>query len=178
MIEKTLFSREDIQTRLDSLAIEINNYYGDEPILVIPLLRGGFMFASDLIRRLTMPVEVDFMTTASYGFGKSSTGDVKLYSDLRANVGGKNVLVVDDIIDSGYTLKFIKEHISKHNPKSLKLCTMLDKPSRRKVDIKSDFVGFEVDDLFIVGYGLDYENLYRNKDYIFTFDDIKKERDE
>lgn len=169
MIKKVLFSKEQIQERIDKVAEEINEYYKGEPIIVIPLLRGGFMFASDLVRRLDMLVEMDFITTASYGSGKVSSGDVKIFSDLRSNIEGKNVLIVDDIIDSGHTLKFIKDYIAIKKPKSLKISTMLDKPSRRTQDVNSDFVGFEVDDLFIVGYGLDYENNYRNIPYIFAF---------
>ncbi len=169
MIKKVLFSKEQIQERIDKVAEEINEYYKGEPIIVIPLLRGGFMFASDLVRRLDMLVEMDFITTASYGSGKVSSGDVKIFSDLRSNIEGKNVLIVDDIIDSGHTLKFIKDYIAIKKPKSLKIATMLDKPSRRTQDVNSDFVGFEVDDLFIVGYGLDYENNYRNIPYIFAF---------
>lgn len=169
MIKKVLFSKEQIQERIDKVAEEINEYYKGEPIIVIPLLRGGFMFASDLVRRLDMLVEMDFITTASYGSGKVSSGDVKIFSDLRSNIEGKNVLIVDDIIDSGHTLKFIKDYIAIKKPNSLKIATMLDKPSRRTQDVNSDFVGFEVDDLFIVGYGLDYENNYRNIPYIFAF---------
>ena len=169
MIKKVLFSKEQIQERIDKVAEEINEYYKGEPIIVIPLLRGGFMFASDLVRRLDMLVEMDFITTASYGSGKVSSGDVKIFSDLRSNIEGKNVLIVDDIIDSGHTLKFIKDYIAIKKPKSLKIATMLDKPSRRTQDVNSDFVGFEVDDLFIVGYGLDYENNYRNIPYILEF---------
>lgn len=169
MIKKVLFSQEQIQKRIDGVAKEINDFYKGEPIIVVPLLRGGFMFASDLVRRLDMLVEMDFITTASYGNGKVSSGDVKIFSDLRSNVEGKNVLIVDDIIDSGHTLKFMKDYISIKKPKSLKIATMLDKPSRRTQDVNSDFVGFEVDDLFIVGYGLDYENNYRNIPYIFAF---------
>lgn len=169
MIKKVLFSQEQIQKRIDEVAKEINEFYKGEPIIVIPLLRGGFMFASDLVRRLDMLVEMDFITTASYGSGKVSSGDVKIFSDLRSNIEGKNVLIVDDIIDSGHTLKFMKDYISIKKPKTLKIATMLDKPSRRTQDINSDFVGFEVEDLFIVGYGLDYENNYRNIPYIFAF---------
>lgn len=169
MIKKVLITQDEIDKRLDKLAEEINEFYKGEPIIVIPLLRGGFMFAADLIKRLDMLVEVDFITTASYGHKKVSSGDVKVFSDLRSNVTGKNVLIVDDIIDSGNTLKFIKDYIGIRNPKSLKIATMLDKPSRRTQDVNSDFVGFEVDDVFIVGYGLDYENNYRNVPYIFEF---------
>lgn len=168
MIKKVLFSNEEIQKRIDEMANEINEFYDGEPIIVIPLLRGGFMFASDLVRRLNMIVEIDFVTTTSYGFGKVSTGDVKIFSDLRSSVEGKNVLIVDDIIDSGHTLKFMKDYIGIKNPKSIKIATMIDKPSRRKQDVNSDFVGFEVDDLFIVGYGLDFENKYRNVPYIYA----------
>lgn len=133
------------------------------------LLRGSFIFAADLVREINTKVEVDFITTASYGDEESSSGIVNIVHDLRSNIQGKDVLIVDDIIDSGFTLKKVKEHLESKNPNSIKICVMLDKPSRRKVDLAPDFVGFSIPDVFIVGYGLNYGSYYRNIPYIFTF---------
>lgn len=169
MKEIVLFSEDKIKSRVKALAEEINSHYGDEDIVAIPLLRGGVMFATDLVRYLKIPVEMDFLTTSSYGFSESSSGNVNILTDLRTDIRDRNVLLIDDIIDTGKTLFEVKKFIESKSPKSINICTMLDKPSRREADIKSDFVGFEVDDLFIVGYGLDYKNFYRNIPYIFVF---------
>ena len=168
--EKVLYSREDIDLRVKELGSVVNEAYKDKNLLVISLLRGSFVFAADLIRELSIPVEVDFMTTASYGHGEISTGNVEILTDVRTEVEGKDILIVDDIADSGYTLKKVKDLLSLKNPNSIKICVMLDKPSRRKVDIDPDFVGFSIEDVFIVGYGLNYGDHYRNIPYIFTFE--------
>lgn len=168
--QRTLYSREDIATRVKELGEIISKEYKDKNLLVISLLRGSFIFASDLVRELSIPVEVDFMTTASYGHNEISSGNVEILHDIRTGVEGKDILIVDDIIDSGYTLNKVKEMLSLKNPNSVRICVMLDKPSRRKVDINPDFVGFTIPDVFIVGYGLNYGDHYRNIPYIFTFD--------
>ena len=138
--------------------------------MVISLLRGSFIFTADLVRELTIPVEVDFMTTSSYGNNEKSNGYVDIVHDIRANISGKEVLIVDDIMDSGFTLERVIKHLETKTPNSIKICVMLDKPSRRKVDSSPDYVGFTIPDVFIVGYGLNYGDLYRNTPYIFTFD--------
>ncbi|WP_353092930.1 hypoxanthine phosphoribosyltransferase [Tissierella praeacuta] len=168
--ERTLYSREDISTRVKELGEIISKEYKDKDLLIISLLRGSFIFASDLVRELSIPVEIDFMTTASYGHDEVSSGKVEIVHDIRTEVEGKDILIVDDIIDSGYTLNKVKEILSSKNPNSVKICVMLDKPSRRKIDIDPDFVGFSIPDVFIVGYGLNYGDHYRNIPYIFTFD--------
>ncbi len=168
--ERILYSREDISTRIKELGQIISENYKDKNLLVVSLLRGSFIFTADLVRELSIPVEVDFMTTASYGHDEVSSGNVDIVHDIRAAAEGKDILIVDDIMDSGYTLKKVKEVLSLKNPKSIKICVMLDKPSRRKVDIDPDFVGFTIPDVFIVGYGLNYGDYYRNIPYIFTFD--------
>lgn len=168
--EKVLYSREDIDLRVKELGTIISKDYKDKDLLVISLLRGSFVFAADLIREISVPVEVDFMTTASYGHGEVSTGNVEIITDVRTEVEGKDVLIVDDIADSGYTLKKVKDLLRLKNPNSIKICVMLDKPSRRKVEIDPDFVGFSIEDVFIVGYGLNYGDYYRNIPYIFTFE--------
>ncbi len=168
--EKTLYSREEIQSRVEELGKEISRAYQGKNLLVVSLLRGSFVFTADLVREMNIPVEVDFMTTASYGHGEISTGDVEIVHDIRTGVEGKDILIVDDIIDSGFTLKKVKEFLETKNPNSVEVCVMLDKPSRRKVDISAKYVGFEIPDVFIVGYGLNYGDHYRNIPYIFTFE--------
>lgn len=171
MRKSVLFDENTIVNRVKEVADEINGEYGDKPIVAIPLLRGGIMFATDLIRNLKCTVEVDFLTTSSYGFSDTSSGNVNILTDLRTDIEGKDVLILDDIIDTGKTLYKVRDFLKTKNPNSIKICTMLDKPSRRDADISVDFCGFEVDDLFIVGYGLDYKNFYRNIPYIFVFEE-------
>ncbi len=168
--ERTLYSREDINTRVKELGEIISEQYKGKNLLVVSLLRGSFIFASDLVREISIPVEIDFMTTASYGHDEISSGNVEIVHDIRTPVDGKEILIVDDIMDSGYTLKKVRDLLESKNPNSVKICVMLDKPSRRKVDIQPDYVGFSIPDVFIVGYGLNYGDYYRNIPYIFTFD--------
>jgi len=168
---RVLFDEEQIAKRVKEMGKEISKDYEGSDIVVISLLRGSFVFAADLVRAIDVPVNIDFMTTSSYGYGQSSSGIVEIISDIRTDIKDKNVLVVDDIMDSGNTMKEVVEYISKKNPKSIKTCVMLDKPSRREADITPDYVGFTIPDVFIVGYGLNYGDYYRNVPYIFTFDD-------
>lgn len=169
-IKRTLFSREEINERVKELAAEISQVYKDKELLVISLLRGSFIFTADLVRELSIPVEVDFITTASYGHAQVSSGRVNIIHDLRTSVIGKDILIVDDIVDSGYTLEKVVEHLKEKGPNSIDVCVMLDKPSRRKVELSPGFVGFAIPDVFIVGYGLNYGDHYRNIPYIFTFE--------
>ncbi|MDO5714817.1 MAG: hypoxanthine phosphoribosyltransferase [Tissierellia bacterium] len=169
--EKILFSEKTINSRVQELAKELTIDYKDSDLVVISLLRGSFIFAADLVRAMKIPMEIDFMTTASYGHEESSTGDVKILQDIRADIQGRDVLIVDDIIDSGYTMEKIRNHLNKKNPKSLKTVVLLDKPSRRQVDLEAEYVGFEIPDVFIVGCGLNYKNHCRNIPYIYTYDD-------
>lgn len=168
--ERTLFSREEIYSKVKELGAIISEDYKDKDLVVISLLRGSFIFTADLVRELSIPVNVDFITTASYGHEETSTGNVDIVHDLRTDVKGKDVLIVDDIIDSGFTLQKVAEHLKRKDINSLKICVMLDKPTRRKVDLEPDYVGFSIPDVFIVGYGLNYGDHYRNIPYIFTFD--------
>ena len=168
--EKTLFTREEISKRVKELGQEVSEAYKDKDLLVISLLRGSFMFTSDLVRELSIPVEVDFMTTSSYGDSETSSGCVEIVDDVRTSIKDRDILIVDDIIDSGYTLKKVINHLNKESPNSISICTMLDKPSRRKVELSPDFTGFSISDVFIVGYGLNYGDYYRNIPYIFTFE--------
>lgn len=168
--QKTLFNRKEIEERVRELGIEICSDYKSKELVVISLLRGSFIFTADLVRELDIPVEVDFMTTSSYGYDEETSGYVEIIQDIRTNIEGKDVLIVDDIMDSGFTLKSVVKHLEAKSPNSIKTCVMLDKPSRRKVDLIPDYVGFTIPDVFIVGYGLNYGDLYRNIPYIFTFD--------
>lgn len=168
--EKTLFTREEIKERVEELGREVSEFYQDKDLVVLSLLRGGFIFTADLIRELSVPVEVDFMTTSSYDDSEVSSGRVNIVHDIRSKIKGRDVLIVDDIVDSGYTLEKVIENLTLKNPNSIRVCTMLDKPSRRKVEVSPDFVGFTIPDVFIVGYGLNYGDHYRNIPYIFTFE--------
>lgn len=169
--ERILFSREEIAQRVRELGLEISKDYKDKEMVVISLLRGSFVFAADLVREINVPVNMDFMTTSSYGHEEFSTGIVEIITDIRADIRGKNVLIVDDIIDSGHTMSKVVDYINLKEPKSITTCCMLDKPSRREADISPDYVGFSIPDVFIVGYGLDYEDFCRNIPYIYTYDD-------
>lgn len=168
--EKILYSREDIDIRVKELGKIISERYKGKDLLVVSLLRGSFIFAADLIREISIPVEIDFMTTASYGHEEISTGDVEIITDIRTGIKGRDVLIVDDIMDSGFTIRKVKKRIEEESPNSVEICVMLDKPSRRKVELEPDYVGFSIEDVFIVGYGLNYGDHYRNIPYIFTYD--------
>ena len=168
--EKVLFSREEINERVKKLGKEISEIYKEKNLVVVSLLRGSFIFCADLVREMDIPVEVDFITTHSYGHGEISTGNVEIVHDLRTDLKGKDVLIVDDIMDSGHTIKKVREHLQEKNPESVNICVMLDKPDRRQVELDPDYIGFSIPDLFIVGYGLNYGDHYRNIPYIFTFE--------
>jgi hypoxanthine phosphoribosyltransferase len=169
--EKILYSRKDIDIRVKELGAIISENYKEKDLLVVSLLRGSFIFAADLIREISIPVEVDFMTTASYGHSEISSGNVEIITDIRTTIKGRDILIVDDIMDSGFTIEKVKDRIEEEEPNSVKVCVMLDKPTRRKVNLEPNFVGFSIPDVFIVGYGLNYGDHYRNIPYIFTYDD-------
>ena len=168
MEKEILFYREEIQEKVVRLCKMIEKDFEDD-FVVISLLRGSFIFAADLVREIDRLVEIDFLTTSSYGNSESSSGEVRFLTDLRTNIEGRNVLIVDDILDTGNTLYAVKEKLMTYKPKSLKTCVLLDKPSRREADVSADYVGFEIEDLFIVGYGLNYGDNYRNVPYIYTY---------
>ena len=162
-----LFSEEQIKTRVRELGEQISKDYEGEELYVLPLLRGSFVFGADIFKSLDVKAKVGFMTTSSYGNDEVSTGKVKVVNDIPDNIEGLNVLIVDDIVDTGYTMEFAIDHVKKLGAKSVKTCVLLDKPSRRKVDLKPDYCCFEIEDLFVVGYGLDYHGFYRNVPYVF-----------
>ncbi|EKM0527046.1 hypoxanthine phosphoribosyltransferase [Cronobacter turicensis] len=165
---EVMISEAEIKARVEELGRQITERYqgsGSEMVLV-GLLRGSFMFMADLCRQVHVAHEVDFMTASSYGSGMSSTRDVKILKDLDEDIRGKDVLIVEDIIDSGNTLSKVREILSLREPKSLAICTLLDKPSRREVDVAVEYVGFSIPDKFVVGYGIDYAQRYRHLPYI------------
>lgn len=169
--EKILFNQDQIKETVAKLGKEISDHYGDEPVIVVPLLRGSFIFAADLVREMSSPTIIDFMTTSSYEDREVSDGRVSVLQDLRYDIEGKNVLLVDDICDSGNTMNKIVKLLEEKNPKSIKIAVMLDKPCRRQAEVTPDFIGESIEDVFIVGYGLNYGDFYRNVPYIFTFED-------
>lgn len=169
--EKILFNKDVIKQRVERLGKEISEHYEGESVIVVPLLRGSFIFAADLVREMTVPTIIDFMTTSSYEDREESSGEVNVLQELRYDIEGKNVLLVDDICDSGNTMKKIIQLLEKQEPKSIKVAVMLDKPCRRQADVTPDFIGETIEDVFIVGYGLNYGDYYRNIPYIFTFED-------
>ena len=166
-IERVLVSEEEIQERIDDLAAEMNAIYSDEdlPILVC-ILKGAFMFLADLTRRLEFRHEIDFMEISSYGAGTTSSGVVRILLDLASSVEGRHVVIVEDIVDTGHTLDYILRNFAARNPAGIRVATLLNKPSRREVEVPVDFVGFEVPNAFVMGYGLDYAEQYRNVPYI------------
>lgn len=161
-IEKILVSNAEIAKRAEEIAAQINADYKGKPILVVGILRGASIFLADIFKRLEGDVELDFMSLSSYGNGTNSSGEVKMIKDLSEPVDGKNILIIEDIIDTGITLSYLIKVLEARNPESIKLCALLDKPSRRKVELKGDYIGFEIPDEYVVGYGLDYAEKYRN----------------
>lgn len=166
---KVIISEQEIKDKVKELGKRLSDDYKDKKLLVVSLLKGSFIFTADLVREITVPTKIEFITTSSYGNREQSSGKVDILNDLRIDIENMDVLVVDDIMDTGLTMKVILEHLKGKNPKSLKSCVLLDKPDRRKVDIEPDYVGFTIPDVFIVGYGLNYGDYYRNIPYIFTF---------
>jgi len=163
---RVMIAEEEIDKRIKAMGKEISLDYGNEQIVLICILKGASFFACELAKRITSPVAIDFMSVSSYGSGTVSSGRVRIIKDLDEDIAGKNVIIVEDIIDSGRTLSYLKKVLEERNPNSVKLCTLLDKPDRREVSVDVDYVGFEVPDKFVVGYGLDFDQKYRNLPYI------------
>jgi hypoxanthine phosphoribosyltransferase len=159
---RILFSRLKIETTVMRLAIEITRDYQDKYPLVIGVLKGSFIFMADLVRFLNFPLEVDFIRLSSYGKGTQTSGKVRVVQGLRTKVTGRNVLVVEDIVDTGLTTAFLLDYLRRQNPASVRLCSLADKPSRRQVSVTIDYLGFTVPNKFVVGYGLDYDEQFRN----------------
>lgn len=161
-VSGVMIKKEQINEMVKRIGAEISRDYAGEEVLLICVLRGAFIFTADLIREINLPCSVDFMAVSSYGSSTESSGFVKIVKDIEINIENKNVIVVEDIIDSGLTLKKLTNLLSTRNPKSIALCTAFDKPSRRKVDIEVKYCGMQIPDEFVVGYGLDFDELYRN----------------
>ena len=161
-----LITEENIKKRVSELGKKISIDYKGKEIVAIGILKGAWVFMADLVREIKIPVMCDFIGVSSYGDGAVSIERVKLISDIRIPVNGKDVLLIDDIIDTGFSIKFVKDYIESKNPAGIKMCVLLDKPSRRKEDIHVDYTGFTIPDRFVVGYGLDYAEKYRNLPYI------------
>lgn len=165
-IKKVLLSEEELHTRVSELGAQLSRDYEGKNLLMVSVLKGSVVFMADLMRAISQPAEIDFMVVSSYGSGVKSSGVVKIVKDLDINLQGKDILIVEDILDSGMTLDYIKGMLQDRNPSSIRICTLLDKPARRKADLQADYVGFTVPDEFVVGYGLDYDERYRNLPYI------------
>ena len=165
-IEEEWFDEDQIQDAVKDVGYAISKDYEGKNLLLVGILKGCFVFMADLVRTINIPCAIDFMHVSSYGSGTESSGAVKIIKDLDLPLQNYDVLIVEDILDSGNTLNYVKDILSRRNPKSLKICTMFDKPSRRHVDIQADYVGYEIADEFIVGYGLDYDERYRNIPYV------------
>ena len=161
-----LLTKEQVANRVRELAEQISADYAGRQLLVIGVLKGSWIFLADLVRLISIPVTVDFMMASSYGAGTNSSGEVKIALDLKAPVEGRDILVVDDILDSGLTLKQIIDNLMLRRPRSLRVVVLMDKPDRRRVDIKSDYVGFKIPNKFVVGYGVDFAERFRNLPYI------------
>lgn len=160
-LKKVLIKQEDIAKRIKEIADQINNDYKGEELILVCILRGSCYFFADLSRLLNETAYLEFMSVSSYS-GTTTSGEVRINVDVSRPIEGKNVIIIEDIIDTGTTLAYLKRIMNERRPKSLKICTLLDKPSRRKVEIEGDYVGFTVPDEFVVGYGLDYNQKYRN----------------
>lgn len=166
--EKVLISKESLNLRINEMAKELGEVYKTSNPLFVCILKGSVFFTADLLRAIDFPCEMEFMSVSSYGTATKSSGEVKMVKDLNIPIAGRDVIIVEDIIDSGNTLSYLKRVLEQRNPNSVKLCTLLDKPDRRKVDLTADYVGFVIPDEFVVGYGLDYDEKYRNYPEIYV----------
>lgn len=166
LIKKILVEEKDIEEKVKELGKQISEDYKDKDLLLVGILKGAVIFMSDLARSISIPVAMDFMAVSSYGRSSVSTGEVRINKDLDFSVENKHVLIVEDIIDTGYTLAYLTDNLRKRGASSVKVCTLLDKPERRKVDVSVDYLGFAIPDEFVVGYGLDYAEIGRNLPYV------------
>ena len=165
-IQEVLLTEEMLKDKVAELGAQITRDYADKEIFAIGILRGAVVFMADLIRAIERPVQIDFMAVSSYGMQTDSSGIVRILKDLDSSITGKHVLIIEDIIDSGQTLSYLIKNLSERKPASIQLCTLMNKPERRKVDLPVKYVGFEIPNEFVVGYGLDYAEKYRNPPYL------------
>lgn len=165
-ILKVLITEEELREKITALGRQISEDYRDKNLLMVSVLKGSVVFMADLMRAITIPCEIDFMSVSSYGSGVKTSGVVKIVKDLDIDLHDSDLLIVEDILDSGMTLRYIKQMLKQRGTKSIRICTLLDKPERRQVDLTPDYAGFTVPDEFVVGYGLDYAEKYRNLPYV------------
>lgn len=165
-IDRILISEEELQARITELGKQLAEDYRDKEPIFIGVLKGVVNFFTDMVRATPIRCQYDFLAVSSYGSGTSTSGTVKMLKDVSCDIRGKHVVILEDILDSGLTLKFVTEHLKTMEPASLKICTLLDKPERRKVDVYADYIGFTIPNEFVVGYGLDYDEYYRNLPFI------------
>ena len=165
-IEKVLLNEEVIKEKIKELSLRISNDYKGKDLLIVGVLKGSVIFASELIKNITIPCEIDFMAVSSYGTSSETTGVVRILKDLDHEISGKDIIIVEDIVDSGVTLNYLLRYLLSRNANSVEIVSLLTKPSRRKVDVECKYIGFEVPDEFLVGYGLDYAEKYRNLPFI------------
>ncbi|WP_066637193.1 hypoxanthine phosphoribosyltransferase [Desulfolucanica intricata] len=161
-LEKVLITEQELEERIKELGEQISRDYAGKEILVVGILKGAMIFLADLVRSITVPTYFDFMAVSSYGAGARSSGVVRILKDLDRPIEGRHIIIVEDIVDTGLTLNYLVQNLQARNPASLKICTLLDKPSRREVEVTIDYNGFSIPDEFVVGYGLDYNERYRN----------------
>lgn len=165
-LDKILFSEEQLQKKVQELGARISSDYRDKNLVVVGILKGAVVFLADLMREIKVPLELDFMAVSSYGMSTHASGVVRILKDLEKDIVGKDVLIIEDIVDTGLTLSYLTDNLWARNPASLKICTLLDKPSRRKVALNPDYMGYNIPNEFVVGYGLDFGGRYRNLPYI------------
>jgi hypoxanthine phosphoribosyltransferase len=173
---KTLISHEELDKRIKEMASEISRDYAKQDLLMVGVLKGSFVFMADLIRHVDCNVAVDFMGTVSYGASTKSSGEVRITKDLEESVAGRHVLLVEDIVDTGLTLRYLLDTLRNRQPASLKVCALLDKPARRRVRVNLDYYGFIIPNAFVVGYGLDYAEKYRGLPYVGVWENPEKEK--
>lgn len=167
-VETILLDEDVLANRIKEMGEEISKDYAGEEVMLVGILKGASVFMSDLIRQISLPAYIDYMVVSSYGNSAETSGVVRIIKDLEDNIEGKNIIIVEDIIDTGLTLAYLKQNLLSRHPKSIKICTLLDKPARREKEIDIDYKGFEVPDEFIIGYGIDYAEKYRNLPFVGT----------
>jgi len=169
---KPMISQQELSRRIKDLGRRISEDYQDRDVILIGVLKGAFAFFADLVRSITVPIELDFLVVSSYQSSSRSTGRVKIISDLTVDIKGQDVIIVEDIVDSGLTLSFLKKKLLMRHPNSLRVCALLDKPERRTINVPLEYVGFTIPNKYVVGYGLDYQNRYRNLPFIAMLDQV------
>jgi hypoxanthine phosphoribosyltransferase len=172
-----LISRDQIASIVKDLADQISKNYRERELVLVCILKGAFMFLSDLVRHLQIPVQIDFVRLASYGAGMKTSGTIEITKDIETSIEGKDVLIIEDVIDSGRTLQFLRDRLSLSNPHSVKICALLDKKARREVEIEADYLGKEIDNVFVVGYGIDFNETYRHLPEIYFVTPVDQQKE-